>query len=149
MINVHANKRILFILKRHNYGPSYGLLNSCGYISEALRRNGIESKSVEVTDNNDIDREVSQYQPTHVIIEALWVVPVTIIWQHRDRGLLRRFRLAVSVEIGEPMFVPGLRDARAGEATSPALRPSEEVAAFAEFAHGRIQGMIDRSMASR
>jgi chlorobactene glucosyltransferase len=77
------------------------------------------------------------------------VLPVTIIWQHRDRGLLRRFRLAVSVEIGEPMFVPGLRDARAGEATSPALRPSEEVAAFAEFAHGRIQGMIDRSMASR
>jgi hypothetical protein len=37
--------------------------------------NSIHSKVVVVTDNNDIDREVVSYRPTHVIIEALWVVP--------------------------------------------------------------------------
>lgn len=36
---------------------------------------GIESKVIQVIDNNDIDREVFRYKPTHVIIEALWVVP--------------------------------------------------------------------------
>jgi hypothetical protein len=36
---------------------------------------GYDSKLVEVNDNNDIDREVSRYKPTHVFIEALWVVP--------------------------------------------------------------------------
>jgi hypothetical protein len=36
---------------------------------------GVEAKLVEVLDNNSIDREVSQYKPTHVFIEALWVVP--------------------------------------------------------------------------
>jgi len=40
-----------------------------------LLRNGIESKLVEVVDNNGIDREVTLYRPTHVIIEAFWVVP--------------------------------------------------------------------------
>jgi hypothetical protein len=40
-----------------------------------LNKNGIESNLVEVQDNNGIDREVSNYRPTHVIIEALWVVP--------------------------------------------------------------------------
>lgn len=36
---------------------------------------GVEATVVEVVDNNGIDREVSRYAPTHVIIEALWVVP--------------------------------------------------------------------------
>jgi hypothetical protein len=36
---------------------------------------GIESKVADVDDNNDIDREVHRYKPTHVIIEALWVIP--------------------------------------------------------------------------
>jgi hypothetical protein len=40
-----------------------------------LVKNGIESHLVEVKDNNCIDREVTKYKPTHVIIEALWVVP--------------------------------------------------------------------------
>jgi hypothetical protein len=35
----------------------------------------IENKLVHVVDNNCIDREVHQYKPTHVIIEAFWVVP--------------------------------------------------------------------------
>lgn len=36
---------------------------------------GAEAKLVEVVDNNSIDREVHRYKPTHVFIEALWVVP--------------------------------------------------------------------------
>lgn len=70
------HKKVLFILKkRSNYGVSYGLVNSCKFVAAALASSGVESKIVQVTDNNDIDREVDAYKPTHVIIEALWVVP--------------------------------------------------------------------------
>jgi hypothetical protein len=44
-------------------------------MNQMLRQQGIESNLVVVADNNGIDREVTKYQPTHVIIEALWVVP--------------------------------------------------------------------------
>jgi len=44
-------------------------------VSDVLNAAGIQSKLVIVTDNNDIDREVAQFKPTHVFIEALWVVP--------------------------------------------------------------------------
>jgi len=77
--------RVLFILKRredYSQDPSYsgtgmstGLLNSSSFVNSMLVSNGIESKVVVVIDNNDINREVTSYNPTHVIIEALWVVP--------------------------------------------------------------------------
>jgi hypothetical protein len=67
--------RVLFILKRHGYGRSFGLANSCEFVARALRHEGVAAHVVEVTDNNCIDREVHRYQPTHVIIEAIWVVP--------------------------------------------------------------------------
>lgn len=76
--------RVLFILKRrqdyssiiHSHiGLSTGLYNSASFVDQMLRDAGIESKLVVVADNNLIDREVTQYKPTHVIIEALWVVP--------------------------------------------------------------------------
>jgi hypothetical protein len=44
-------------------------------MSQALTELGIENKVVQVIDNNFIDREVHQYRPTHVFIEAFWVVP--------------------------------------------------------------------------
>jgi len=73
---MHNKKKILFVLKkRSNYGVSYGLVNSCKFVADALKSFGIESKIVQVEDNNGIDREVTQYQPTHCFIEALWVVP--------------------------------------------------------------------------
>jgi hypothetical protein len=40
-----------------------------------LNDSGIESKLAVAVDNNDIDKLVTEYNPTHVIIEALWVVP--------------------------------------------------------------------------
>ena len=44
-------------------------------MNDMLNDAGVESHLEVVTDNNDIDREVTKYKPTHVIIEALWVVP--------------------------------------------------------------------------
>lgn len=74
---MHNKTQILFICKKRNdfYGPSFGLINSCRFISNELEEHGIHSKVISVNDNNDIDREVTKYRPTHVFIEALWVVP--------------------------------------------------------------------------
>jgi hypothetical protein len=79
-------KKILFILKeRFDYQSDVetgqvnfatGLLNSTQYVVDMLNKNGIESKLVIVKDNNSIDKEVTEYRPTDVVIEALWVVPV-------------------------------------------------------------------------
>ncbi len=69
-------KRVLFICKhRSTYGVSYGLINSARFVADALVKCGIEAKVIDVIDNNCIDREVTKYKPTHVVIEALWVVP--------------------------------------------------------------------------
>ena len=76
--------RVIFILKRredynaitHSHiGLSTGLYNSANFMNEMLNSMHIESKLVVVPDNNHIDREVTKHKPTHVIIEALWVVP--------------------------------------------------------------------------
>ena len=72
--------RVLFILKSGcGYGhwshKSSGLFNSASACAQMLEDDGIPSKVVEVVDNNCIDREVHKFRPTHVIIEALWVVP--------------------------------------------------------------------------
>jgi len=84
---------MLFILKRRSmtsdeygalhkeYKPNFtyclssGLRNSAMFVVDMLNDNDIEAKLVEVVDNNCIDREVTAYKPTHVIIEAFWVVP--------------------------------------------------------------------------
>ncbi|CAB4124164.1 hypothetical protein UFOVP49_39 [uncultured Caudovirales phage] len=78
--------KFLFILKRrvetveeqsvlYTYCLSTGLLNSVRFICDMLNETGVEANYVEVADNNDIDREVNKYKPTHVVIEAFWVVP--------------------------------------------------------------------------
>jgi glycosyltransferase involved in cell wall biosynthesis len=84
--------RALFVLKYRetpkddqDYGSGWGdgygkhlhsgLYNSATFVSNMLNTIGIESKLVHVLDNNFIHREVVAYQPTHVFIEAFWVVP--------------------------------------------------------------------------
>jgi glycosyltransferase involved in cell wall biosynthesis len=76
--------RVLFILRRRDFAyssdttytvRSSGLKNSAAFVRDALISAGFTAKLVEVTDNNDIDREVTIFGPTHCIIEALWVVP--------------------------------------------------------------------------
>lgn len=77
-------KKVLFILKRrddynsivHSHiGLSTGLYNSAKFMNDMLCQNDIESNLFVAVDNNCIDRAVNKYKPTHVIIEALWVVP--------------------------------------------------------------------------
>ena len=85
--------KILFILKKNqDYSFSYssnvtlgqleavtGLFHSCKFINDMLVRNNFVSKIAIVRDNNDIDRECAKFEPTHVIIEGLWVVPEKFI----------------------------------------------------------------------
>ncbi len=95
--------RILFILKHRDhpwghYGShlSSGLWNSVCFLICLLKLLGIICKMVEVVDNNGIDREVRAFKPTHVIIEAFWVVPAKfdvlkklyphITWMVRDHS---------------------------------------------------------------
>jgi len=82
-------KKVLFICKQrgNGYGISYGLVNSCKFLVNLFNQSGIESKVVSVVDNNSIDREVHNYKPTHVFIEALWVVPDkfhTLLTKYKD-----------------------------------------------------------------
>lgn len=79
-----SRNKVLFILKRrpdfdpekHSVkGLSTGLFNSATFVENMLRQSGIDAALEVAIDNNCIDRLVRQHQPTHVIIEALWVVP--------------------------------------------------------------------------
>ena len=79
---IQKSRKILFILKKIGlYGEngyttvSSGLYNSAHFINNMLNENGIKSNVVQVVDNNEIDKVVSEYKPDTVIIEALWVVP--------------------------------------------------------------------------
>lgn len=64
----------------HNHPPRHnkpsGLLNSATFVAEAVADYlKFDVKVVEVFDNSHIWREIRDYRPTHVVIEALWVVP--------------------------------------------------------------------------
>lgn len=76
--------KILFILKRReDYNPiehsplglSTGLFNSASFMQTMLNDMGISAELEVAIDNNCIDRLVTKHKPTHVIVEALWVVP--------------------------------------------------------------------------
>jgi hypothetical protein len=75
---------VLFILKRredfnavtHSHvGLSTGLYNSAKFMNDMLVEQGVDSRLEVAIDNNCIDRLVRTHNATHVIIEALWVVP--------------------------------------------------------------------------
>lgn len=85
--------RCLFILKNRASGPygswnydetategstsklTSGLTVSATQVVAMLMSAGIDVKLVHVVDNNSIDMEVTKFKPTHVFIEAFWVVP--------------------------------------------------------------------------
>jgi hypothetical protein len=71
-------EKILFVLKDrlYNYSNkvnSYGLINSSLLLAEFLNHRGHECKVVTVVDANGIDKEVHEFKPDVVVIEALWV----------------------------------------------------------------------------
>jgi len=81
-----ALPRILFLLKKREfaatfdegtyaYSRSSGLLNSVRFVVDMLQGQGFDAQLAECNDNNDIDRLLTKHRPTHVILEALWVVP--------------------------------------------------------------------------
>jgi hypothetical protein len=78
---IENSNKLLFVLKRReNYGVenvkfASGLSNSANFVCNMLNKNGIKADLVEVIDNNCIDKVVTEHKPSHVIIEALWVVP--------------------------------------------------------------------------
>ena len=78
--------RTLFLLKRredYSQDPSYsgsyqiatGMFNSSKFVVDELQAAGREAQLGLVVDGNSIDAAVMAYNPTHVIIEGLWVVP--------------------------------------------------------------------------
>jgi hypothetical protein len=83
--------KILFLLKERLYShakTSYGLINSATHVAEYLEHEGYECKIVQVFDANCIDKEVYEYRPDIVIIEALWC-PASKL---RELMELRRYR---------------------------------------------------------
>ncbi len=62
----------------YSHEMTSGLYNSAKFISNMLVSHGIESNVIAVVDNNCIDKAVHEYKPTHVFIEALWVVPAKL-----------------------------------------------------------------------
>jgi len=80
--------KVLFILKRrpdfdakvHNHvGLSTGLYNSAKFMNDMLLAQGVDSRLEVVEDYNKIDRQCYLHKPTHVIIEAIWVIPQKFI----------------------------------------------------------------------
>ena len=119
--------KILFILKDRFYNQSknsYGLINSSRQVAEFLETIGYECKVVQVVDYNAIDKELFQYKPDVVIIEALWVTGAKmkelieikryqnikcIVRVHSDAGFLAAETMAFKyindyIELHKPNF---------------------------------------------
>lgn len=72
--------RLLFLCKENkqyvngNYYGITGLYNSAKFVSDTLSTTHT-TKLVSVVDSNSIDKELSEFQPDVVILEAIWVPP--------------------------------------------------------------------------
>jgi len=91
----YPHKKLLFLIKQREFTPtksegcgdgysevpysktlSSGLYNSVRFIVDMLNKHQVCEAVLETCiDNNCIDRLVTKHRPTHVILEALWVVP--------------------------------------------------------------------------
>jgi hypothetical protein len=84
-------KRVLFILKERQYSQaktSYGLINSATLVADFLTRHRYECKVASVIDANFIDKEVYDFKPDFVILEALWVP----VYKLDELTSLRRYK---------------------------------------------------------
>lgn len=107
---------VLFICKKRidGYGVSVGLINSARFVSHYLNHQGIKSEVIEITDANSIDREVTNRNPTHVIIEALWVSPDKFkelfnIHRHRNRTWVVRIHSKIPFLAQEGMAIEWIK----------------------------------------
>lgn len=114
--------KILFILKRReDYDPekhtvnglSTGLFNSASFMVDMLNKSGVDARIEVAIDNNCIDRLVTKHKPTHVIIEALWVVPTkfTVLTKlHPSVNWIIRIHSELPFLAGEGMAINWLGD---------------------------------------
>ena len=119
MVNC-VKPRILFILKNRSFGyggdflngysnesKSSGLWTSANLVYQMLVKNGFDASLVDVNDGNDIDREVTKYRPTTVILEALFVTPekvAELASLHRNVKWIVRLHSEVSFVANEGIF---------------------------------------------
>ena len=106
-------KKILFLCKkRHTYSDfddnvddsknikSFGLVNSAELICKELNKyHHIKCKVEMVVDANSIDREVWNYKPDIIILEAIWVTPEKIeeiLKLHRSKVFIIRIHSKIS-----------------------------------------------------
>jgi hypothetical protein len=108
--------KILFICKNRsdvNYSNgSFGLINSAELICEVLSE-GIECKTILVNDANSIDKEVYNYNPDVIIIEALWVTPKKleeIINLHKQRFFIVRIHSKIPFLSYEGVAIKWLKE---------------------------------------
>jgi len=76
------------------------LVNSAYFVSEYLKSIGIESEVVTVVDGNDVDKVVTQYDPTHIFIQALFITPAKMyelmnLSRHANRNWIVRIHSKV------------------------------------------------------
>jgi hypothetical protein len=57
---------------------SSGLYNSVKFVVRMLQDRGVDAILESAIDNNCLDRLITLHRPTHVVLEALWVVPSKI-----------------------------------------------------------------------
>lgn len=87
-MNNQQTHKILFVLRKStdyhfsNFNKKSGLFLSANfinsYINNELKNNNIESKVIIVVDSNSIDKEIHDYNPSIVILEALWCPPYKV-----------------------------------------------------------------------
>ena len=68
--------KILFISSdkiKDSYGITSGLFNSATFVVSFLRKNGYDAKLVSIPDANSIDKVVTEFNPSIVIIEAQYL----------------------------------------------------------------------------
>lgn len=114
--------KTLFILKRREdynavthsaIGLSTGLYNSAKFVVDMLNETGHDAAIEVATDNNDIDRLVTQHKADLVIIEALWVVPTKfaeLIPLHKNVKWIIRLHSEMPFMAGEGMAMDWLGD---------------------------------------
>jgi hypothetical protein len=73
--------RILILTKKNSeYGTEVnfksGLNNTANFLAEELNQNlGVTTYFTTCVDGNGVDKEIHDFKPTHVILEAIWVTP--------------------------------------------------------------------------
>lgn len=112
--------RVLFICKKrvNGYGVSLGLVNSANFVRNFLNYFGIASKVAMVHDANQVDKVVTEYAPTHIICEALWVTPnkfkeLLSLKRHQNRIWINRLHSQIPFIANEGMAFEWIKELQA------------------------------------